>query len=199
MIVNAILTGDIRIHGDELYFISLEEEEEEEDSKKIRSPLKTWTEERMCRCKKDVSKHDKRSKNSTDTAPTCFRNYERRVDGWMDGCLPQSITATRYKTNDRSGDLNVFDNMVNTFDNMGLNPQKIKECIRNICDDCTLYMSKTGDMYAYNPKENDGEFKKTASSERASHVYIATNLGLLGHNPNKYQHLDFFLQTRKHV
>lgn len=45
MIVNDILTGDIRIHGDELYFISLEEE----DSKKIRSPSKTWTEERMCR------------------------------------------------------------------------------------------------------------------------------------------------------
>lgn len=42
MVVNNILTGDIRIHGDELYFISLEEEE---DSKKIRSPLKTWTEE----------------------------------------------------------------------------------------------------------------------------------------------------------
>lgn len=103
-----------------------------------------------------------------------------------------AITATRYKTDDRSGDLNVFDNMANTFDNMVLNLQRIKECIRNICDDYTLYMSKNGDMYAYNPKENDGEFKKIASSD----VYIATNLGLLGHNSNKYQRLDFFLQTR---
>lgn len=181
MVVNNILTGDIRIHWDELYFISLEEEEE--DSKKIRSPLKTWTEECV-----DVKTTFRNITNDQKTAPTCFRNDERRVDGWMF----TAITATRYKTDDRSGDLNVFDNMANTFDNMVLNLQKIKECIRNICDDYTLYMSKNGDMYAYNPKENDGEFKKIASSD----VYIAKNLGLLGHNPNKYQRLDFFLQTR---
>lgn len=112
----------------------------------------------------------------------------------MDFYRNQSITATRYKTDDRSGNLNVFDNMTNVFD-IVLNLQNIKECIRNVCDDYTLYMSKTGDMYAYNPKENDGEFKNIAQSN----VYIATNINPHGNAPNTYQRLDFFLQTRKHT
>lgn len=60
MVVNDILTGDIRIHGDELYFISLEE-----DSKKNTFAFKTM-ERKLCRRKNDVSKHNERSKNSTD-------------------------------------------------------------------------------------------------------------------------------------
>lgn len=78
MVVNDILTGDIRIHGDELYFISLEE-----DSKKNTFAFKTM-ERRLCRRKNDVSKHNERSKNSTDMF------FGMITGGWTDGFLPQS-------------------------------------------------------------------------------------------------------------